>query len=162
MARGKYAVKAAGQRATAAAETVEALKAQLAEERATAAREIAELKTENQRLAGQLTSAVKTMAAAEVDRVRVECRAEITKERGRQVEKAVAIAAVLDRDGAHLTMGGYADIADALGVSMGDFLSSTATTRASRRATTTTARYVEALKDRGLNLKQIVAGPPGQ
>lgn len=69
MAKGKYAARAASARVSGAQETVERLRQQLAEERAAAAHEIASLKTENQRLAGKLTSAVKSMASAEVERV---------------------------------------------------------------------------------------------
>lgn len=162
MTRGKYAAKAAGQRAAAANETAESLKAQLADERATSAREITDLKAEVQRLAGQLTTAVKTMAAAEVERVQAEATAQVETERNKRVERALAIAEVLNRNGVHLPADGYADIADALDVSMGEFLGASAKTRAARRSSAAKARYVAALKDRGLGLSEIIAGPPGR
>jgi hypothetical protein len=127
VAKGKYAARAASARVSGAQETVERLRQQLAEERAAAAHEIASLKTENQRLAGKLTSAVKSMASAEVERVqrqaadavaaaRQDAMGEVRIEREAARERAFAALKVI-RDYVHtLPVQAWPQLYDALGV----------------------------------------------
>lgn len=69
MTRGKYAAKANGQRAEAAANTVVALRGQLDQERCEHAAAVSALRAEVSSLQGQLLREVRKLAAAEVHRV---------------------------------------------------------------------------------------------
>lgn len=95
VARGKYATRAANTRGEVAVERAARLEQQFSEERAASAREIASLKAEVQRLAGQLTSAVKGMAAAEVERVRTECAGVIKEAEAKRAANATAVIELL-------------------------------------------------------------------
>lgn len=141
MARGKYAVKAAGQRATAAAETVEALKAQLANARKTHAAEVAGLKTEVQQLAGKLTREVNSLAAAEVARVRSEARALVESEREARRAKAIEAWKFLLSLDLRIGYENAARVCELLGIDLGESVEQYGgVPRAARRLTNGRAR----------------------
>jgi hypothetical protein len=158
MARGKYAAKAAGQRAAAAAETVETLTARLAEERTAAAREVADLKTENQRLAGRLTSAVRSMAAAEVERVRLEAAGQVEALRESHRTAALSVAVLLGASKPEPEAETLRAIADILGVPLGEFLAATGEPTLGGRAT---RRFSSAKYAQGQALLESGYGPGG-
>lgn len=81
MARGKQAARAANRRAAVAADTVESLRAQLAEERAKSASEISALKMRVEQLGGRLTSAVALLANEEIQKAKEHAQASIKAER---------------------------------------------------------------------------------
>lgn len=152
MARGKYAAKAAEQRAAAAADTVDTLKAQLAEERAAAARDIAALKTENQRLAGQLTSAVKTMAAAEVERVRTEARELAQAERDQRHTKTLEAVRYLQVHHSGVDYEEWMKFLEMLGIEPGEAVGHYDIPRAARRVGADKARKAMSMVEQGYQL----------
>jgi hypothetical protein len=135
VAKGKYAARAANARVSSAQETVEQLRQQLAEERAAAAHEIASLKNENQRLAGKLTSAVKAMAGAEVERVQQQAAEALAAATADWKARAEAVMEELGSDPANNRMPAstWANISSLLKVPLGH---GSGSSRAGRRATT--------------------------
>jgi hypothetical protein len=114
MARGKYATRAANARAETAGERADRLEVALAEERSARAREVAALKTEVQRLAGQLTTAVMTMAAAEVERVRAESVAQIEAIRSESAQRGLDAMRLLEGKMLNLSPKIHSDLEDLL------------------------------------------------
>jgi hypothetical protein len=104
VARGKYAARAANARAESVSERADRLEAQLADERSASAREIAALKTEVNRLAGQLTTAVKDMAAAEVERIQREAAETLAAAKADWRSRAEAVMEELGSDPANNRM----------------------------------------------------------
>jgi hypothetical protein len=141
MAKGKYAAKAAGQRATAAAETVETLKAQLAEERKTRAAESADLKTQIQQIAGRLTREVNDLAGAEIARAQSEARELIEAERAeRHAKNLEAYRFLLTLDLNLDTENGF-NLCALLGLDPGEAISNYQIPRYARRLSGDQARH---------------------
>lgn len=122
MARGKQAARAANRRAAMAADTVESLSAQLANERAKSSREIADLKNERDRLAGRLTSEVAAMAATKVERIQSDYAAARTMERAKQRENGLKLSKIMTEGECRLPHESYEVIAALFGLSLGEFL----------------------------------------
>lgn len=89
MARGKYAVKSAQNRAENAGLRAEHLKQDLDAERKQHAAEIAALKATVEKLSAQLTGAVEDLAAERVRRAEAGCAEQIRAERDRYHDAAV-------------------------------------------------------------------------
>jgi len=89
MARGKYAVKSAQNRAENAGLRAEHLKQDLDDERKQHAVEVSALKATVEKLSAQLTGAVADLAAEEVRRVEANCAEQIRAERDRHRDAAL-------------------------------------------------------------------------
>lgn len=122
MTRGKYAAKANGQRAEAAANTVVALRGQLDQERREHAAAVSALKAEILSLQGQLLREVRSLAASEVERVRAEAREAIEGERTSWRATAEKIALVVTSDDVRVTTEAFMELATLLGYESGEFL----------------------------------------
>ena len=141
MARGKYAAKANGQRAEAAANTASALRVQIDQMRRDHVVEVAALKAEIDSLQGRLLREVRELAVVEVERVRSEAAAALESERARSKDRLTRVAALLyiwDR-GPKST----AELADLLGVKVGA-LAGDGVNRNDRRTTSKIARAAAA------------------
>lgn len=91
MAKGKYGVKSAQNRADNAGLRAEQLKAKQDAEREAHRVEVAALKATVERLSAQLTGAVADLAADQVRRVEAECADQIRAERDRQRQAALEV-----------------------------------------------------------------------
>lgn len=158
MTRGKYAAKANGQRAEAAANTVNALRAQLDQERRDRTAETSMLKTRIGTLEGQLLREVRELAADEVTRVRAEGRQALEAEHADRRTNAVAIANFLTEEGlfAGLTQVQVGELTDLLGFDRNELLDTR--NRQGRRVTKKKLRYADSLIRRGFSPEDIQNG----
>lgn len=162
MARGKYTARAATARAAEAQESVADLRAQLDAERQESKRLLAELNARVQNLQGQLVREVRGLAAAEVERVRVECASALASERAERRAKALKVGEILE-EGNIWRLSVRESIAELLGVPLGElFQQDPSSTRYHRRMTTGKARSaaseIEQARGRGLTFRGKVAG----
>jgi hypothetical protein len=160
--KGKYAAKAAGQRAAQATDTVAELKAQLAAERTEHAREVVDLKTQVQQLAGRLTREVRDLSAAEIARAAAEARELVKAARDEQHAKALEVARLL----LTLELGiGYEDwtkVCETLGIDPGQSISHYDVPRAARRLTNERAKHAMAQFEQNLRTGAPAAESPGR
>lgn len=99
MVRGKYAAKVNGQRAEAAANTVVALQGQLDRERRDRGSEVAMLKSEIERLQGQLTSEAMKLSAAAIREVERSCAEKLKSAKAERSAAGDAALLLLEEHG---------------------------------------------------------------
>ncbi len=149
MTKGKYAARAANARAESVSERADRLDALLANERHVHAQEVADLKTQIQRLTGRLTSEVNRLAADAVNAAKAEAERRILDERAQGKRRALAGLRVLNDHSARMSGEGWADLYEALGTTLAEHRVDIGDlgTRAHRRQTPAQFRKVALAED---------------